>query len=756
MPSCPKCRRDVGEWKFCRYCGQALTSEAPADQVAGSDYLPADLLARAVGPREMRGLLSKTLVVEEGQLALLLVEGQNDATLGPGKHAIGNILTSRGRNTSVVLFRISDVSLETSVSGLMTSDPLPLAMDFRVTLKVETPLLLLHNLMSGAESYSVQNLAGALYPLLDEGCESFVGSRSIKDLDAHQDARGELQVSLSSHLQQPLARWGLTLLMVQAVRIRSEVWDKLTESRADYFVAASEEEAELEGRKRLFDVYHESELQELAQETAKVVGVEKRVGLWKRLRQALQANARDEIRSEAELENMVRDADKERLLKDDERESLIRTVAEAKEDHQKARAFALTRVEAEGEFELKKLGLGHRFGLEQERLALEVSTAREEMEAQSQLELRRLDLEITRERRLAEFRREEEAETQEAGRRSAVGEARTEATMLSGSAVGRGVSWHFWESLAQWDAAGTLAPDLADSWTIREDSAGAHYTFVLRDGRSWHEGGKPLPSDVEASLIVRYLASDRSFGPTIKGLFQSFETVDDDTFIIHLSKATGLLMMAYGYVGGTQPQIMPQDIAEEWPDTVAQRFNASGPYRFVSWDPGNEVVIDRYDAYVPRTEEPSYRAGAKMGYFARMITIEVPDQLTRVAAVLTGEVDSLDVISSDFYDIALKNSDRVAVHIGVPGAQPDIGFNLGDPLLGFTEKGRLMRLAIRAAIDAEEIMTGYGDPSLWTLCPALQHCGVAWQEPSTNTELYNENNPAKAKLLLEQAGYAGE
>ena len=433
MATCPKCQREVGEAKFCRYCGQPLTRDAPAAEAAAEaavgDYLPSDLLARTVRPGEMRGLLSKTLVIEEGQVALLMVGGQNDATLGPGRHSIGNILSSKGRNTSVVLFRTSDVSLETSVTGLMTSDPLPLAMDFRVTLKVATPSLLLHNLMSGADSYSVQNLTSALYPLLEEGCASFVNSRSIKDLEAHRDPRGELQIALSAHLRQALDRWGLALLLVQAVRIRSEVWDKITESRTDYLVAASEEEARLEGRKRLFDVYQESELQELAQETARVVGVEKRVGLWKRLRQALQANARDEVRSQAELEDMVREADKDRLLKDDERESLVRTVVEAKEDHQKARAFALKRVEAEGEFELKKLALGHRFGLEEERLAFEVSTAREEMEAQSQLGLRRLDLEIARERRLAEFRREEEAETQEAGHRGAVGEARTAATI---------------------------------------------------------------------------------------------------------------------------------------------------------------------------------------------------------------------------------------------------------------------------------------------------------------------------------------
>ena len=245
--------------------------------------------------------------------------------------------------------------------------------------------------------------------------------------------------------------------------------------------------------------------------------------------------------------------------------------------------------------------------------------------------------------------------------------------MMSGSAIGRGVSWHFWESLAQWDAAGALQPDLADSWTISEDADGAHYTFTLRDGRSWHEGGKVLPEDVEASLIQRYLNRDVSFAPTIASLLQSFEIVDEDTFIVHLSEPTGLLLMAFGYVGGTQPQIMPKATVDKYPDVVAEEFNASGPYMFNNWDPGNEIVLDRYDDYVPRTEEPSYRAGAKMGYFARMITIEIPDEATRVASVLTGAVDALDVISGEFYEEAWRTPTRCRSTSASPARSPTSG-----------------------------------------------------------------------------------
>ena len=325
-------------------------------------------------------------------------------------------------------------------------------------------------------------------------------------------------------------------------------------------------------------------------------------------------------------------------------------------------------------------------------------------------------------------------------------------SMTSGSAIGRGVSWHFWESLAQWDAQGFINPDMADNWEVD----GSTYTFTLRDNLMWHDGTAVLPEDVEAS-IARFREQDTSFSPILNDIWESFETVDDKTFKIVLSEPSALLMTALGYVGGTQPNIMPKETAEKYPaGELIQDFVASGPYEYVSWDPGNEIILDRYEDYVPRREEPSYRAGAKLAYFDRLHMKEIPDQETRVAAVLTGTVDFLDVVSSDFYEEALKNSDQVSLHIGIPGAQPDIGFNTRDPLLGFTESGQKLRQAMQAAVNAEDIMKGYGDSRLWQLCPSLQMCGTPWAEHSDNEVLYNQNNVERAKQLLAESGYSGE
>ncbi len=325
-------------------------------------------------------------------------------------------------------------------------------------------------------------------------------------------------------------------------------------------------------------------------------------------------------------------------------------------------------------------------------------------------------------------------------------------SMTSGSAIGRGVQWHFIEVLLNWDSAGILQPDMLESW----DVSGSTYTFVLRDGLKWHDGTTPLPEDVAAS-IERWKGTDKAFAPTVSDLWNSFETIDDTTFKINLTAPTGLLLTGLGYVGGVQANVMPKEVADAFPPgEIITEYTGTGPYKFISWDVGNQIILDRNEDYVSRTEDPNYRAGAKIAYADRLKMIEIPDQQTRVAAVLTGSVDYLDVISGDFYEQALDNADKVGVHIGRPGAQPDIMFNMRSNLVGASERGRLIRLAIQAAVNAEDIMKGYGDPQLWQLCNSMWFCDTVWGQAGVNDERYNMNDVERAKALLAEAGYDDE
>jgi class 3 adenylate cyclase len=411
MRVCQSCDQEVNsDWKFCVFCREPLTPQnssgtTPSDTL--TQNLGIETLAHRVKIEEMQGWVNKTLVVNEGQQALLFKGGRLDTTLTPGSHPMGNILGGQLRESSVVLFNTADIPLTISIPRLMSKDPLPLAMDFRLTLGIREPLHLWTNLMGDAELYESQHLVAALYPVVEEACHAFARSRSVFELDAASSVMQELGLSLASHLDQSLTRWGLRLVSCQATSMRCEAWDDVTKTRSAYSLAASQEEAGLEGRKRLFDVHQGLELQTLAEETASIVVLEQRAALWERMRQALLADAKGEIQSQTDLENLVRQADRDHLLKEDEHQSLIATLAEAKDDHQKAREFMLRQVESEGEYELKKLDLSHRFGLSEERLSLELVTSRHEMEGRWELELQHLNLRIEQKRRLAAFQREQ-------------------------------------------------------------------------------------------------------------------------------------------------------------------------------------------------------------------------------------------------------------------------------------------------------------------------------------------------------------
>jgi len=441
--ACASCGAELQPgWKACPMCGTSVdgggrvsvdpdssapvnVSAEPSEPEADSIPVQPDVVARLVPPSEMDGWLNKTLTIRQGQAGLLLVEGRFETQLDPGRHAMGTLLSSRSRNSAVAVIRTSDVRFDLTVPGLLTSDPLPLTLGLRLVVSVERPQIFWGNLVQGAPEYGQEQLASAIYPIVEEAVDAFARKHSMKDLDDSHGIGETLNVEAAVAVTPAFTRWGLRLVSLQAVGITSSAWDQAQKKRVEYAVGALEVEAALEGRKRLFDVAQESDIQRMAEETAQASGIERRLGFWERMRRAMLSNAQDEARSQSELEEVVRGADRDRLLKDSEQADLVRSIRDAGEDHTKAREFGLRRVEAEQGLELEKLELFRRYGLEQERLALEVANARQEMESRWEVQRMELDWNLEKERRLAEARRSQAEQDRQASQQARVDEART-------------------------------------------------------------------------------------------------------------------------------------------------------------------------------------------------------------------------------------------------------------------------------------------------------------------------------------------
>jgi ABC-type transport system substrate-binding protein len=69
---------------------------------------------------------------------------------------------------------------------------------------------------------------------------------------------------------------------------------------------------------------------------------------------------------------------------------------------------------------------------------------------------------------------------------------------IAAGTAARAVKLMAYNSLAQFEASGEIAPDLAESWEISDD--GLEYTFALRSGVTFHDGTPFTADDVKASI----------------------------------------------------------------------------------------------------------------------------------------------------------------------------------------------------------------------------------------------------------------
>ena len=311
-------------------------------------------------------------------------------------------------------------------------------------------------------------------------------------------------------------------------------------------------------------------------------------------------------------------------------------------------------------------------------------------------------------------------------------------------------SVHDW--LVAWDADGQLQPQMLDTWEIEDD--GKKITLTLRDGLLFHDLSPVTSADIVQS--IHRWREKALFG---KSYFNekliSLDAVDDKTIVANFTEPSGVFIQGIGDPSAPSPIMVPAEQAmvpptEQMPDNIG-----AGVYKMAAIDVGNKVIWNRFMEYNPRSEPASFRAGGKHGYIDVVTGLEVPEAQTRVAALLTGQADFLDVIPPDFIT-KLENEPGIEVLISRPGAQYFVNINKAAPLFGMTEKGQYMRKALQTLTDNDEIMAGFGPSKMWMTCASMWACGTRYGNDTVAPELYNQKNIELAKDYLDKAGYDGE
>ncbi len=177
--------------------------------------------------------------------------------------------------------------------------------------------------------------------------------------------------------------------------------------------------------------------------------------------------------------------------------------------------------------------------------------------------------------------------------------------------------------------AGPNTPSLAESWTATKD--GLSYEFVLRKGVKFHNGDPVTAEDVKFSF-ERYRGAAAK---ALKDRVREVQIVDPGRVRFHLKEPWPDFMTFYGTSATGSGWIVPKKYVEKVGDDGFKKAPiGAGPYKFVSFTPGIELVLEAWDGYWRKT--PSVK---------RLVLRSMPEETTRAAALKKGELDIVYLLS---------------------------------------------------------------------------------------------------------------
>src|SRR5580704_7037640 len=167
-----------------------------------------------------------------------------------------------------------------------------------------------------------------------------------------------------------------------------------------------------------------------------------------------------------------------------------------------------------------------------------------------------------------------------------------------------------------------LAASLAESWSAPED--GRTYEFLLRDGAKFHNGDPVTAEDVKFSF-ERYRGTAHDL---LQQRVAAVETPDARHVVFRLKEPWPDFLLFYATMTGAG-WVVPKKYVEKVGDEGFKKAPiGAGPYKFTSFNPGVELVLEAFDQYWRKP--PTVKT---------LVFRVIPDEATRLAALKRGEVD---------------------------------------------------------------------------------------------------------------------
>jgi peptide/nickel transport system substrate-binding protein len=285
------------------------------------------------------------------------------------------------------------------------------------------------------------------------------------------------------------------------------------------------------------------------------------------------------------------------------------------------------------------------------------------------------------------------------------------------------------DSMAKAMPDNPMAPSLAESWKASPD--GRTYDFTLRKGVKFHDGSPVTAEDVKFSF-ERYRGTAAK---SLKERVAAVETPSPTHVRFRLKNAWPDFMTFYATASGAG-WIVPKKYVEKVGDEGYKKAPVgAGPYKFVSFTPGVELVFEAFEGYWRKT--PNVK---------RLVFKVIPDESTRLAALKRGEIDIVYSIRGELAEELQRTPGLTLKPTVIQAPQWVSMLDQWEPKSPWHD--RRVRLAANLAVDRKAINQAVtlGHSKLtYSMIPST--FDFFWQPPAYAFD------PAQAKKLLADAGY---
>jgi peptide/nickel transport system substrate-binding protein len=292
--------------------------------------------------------------------------------------------------------------------------------------------------------------------------------------------------------------------------------------------------------------------------------------------------------------------------------------------------------------------------------------------------------------------------------------------------------YNLYDSLTRWDGALKLQPSLATAWKNVNETT---WEFTLRPGVKFHDGAPLTAEDVKATL-ERLMVPGKTVVQAGFATFEAVQIVNPTTIRIVTKKPDPLILVRLAQMGS---QILPARLTtDEGVKDLARRPVGTGAYRFVEWVKDERLVMEANREWWGWEGRPPA--------IDRIVWKPIPDDFPRIVALEKGEADVITNVPPDRMKALAEG--RGTKIVSAPATRTvTVSINATQPPLS----DKRVRQALHYALDVQALVknlyAGMGTPFSG---------GLADTDFGYNATLKPyPYDPAKAKLLLAQAGRGG-